>query len=203
MLTRFKTRLATLSKPLRWTAGLAAAFVLLSIANTTAPYRVTYNGSASLPTGLYLVHLTDELPARGELAVFTYQSPIWAQDRRYARDGDLFIKHLAGLPGDQVATHGRHTWLVLADGVEQDLGFNLLRDSRDRPMVSVDFGASTVIPAGSYFMSSTWNPKSLDSRYLGLIPRERIAGVATPLWVNKTVPADDLAALAQEQEPQS
>jgi conjugal transfer pilin signal peptidase TrbI len=86
----------------------------------------------------------------------------------------VFGKIVAGVPGDRIELRGRE---VIVAG--RAVG---LAKPTSRTGVPVATIAPGVIPPDHYFVM-TPHPDSLDSRYamIGLIPRARILGVATPV----------------------
>ena len=130
-------------------------------------------------------------PRRGEIVVF--YSP---------HDGQRLVKRVVGLPGDTLEL--RHNTLILNGEpvTYRPLAEDLLRDVApgDRavqqyageelpgrthavaaiPRVAArrDFGP-VVVPEGQYFMMGDNRDDSFDSRYFGMVERQRIVGEAT------------------------
>jgi signal peptidase I len=146
--------------------------------------RLAYNVKVPL-TDIIVSRLAD--PQRGDIVTFT--SP---------QDGRRLIKRLIGLPGDSVAMRdkrltingravdyaaldratdidgGRRTALRLVETVDASAHrIQWLDGVRNAP----DFGP-LVIPADHYLMLGDNRDNSADSRYIGLVPREKIIGRA-------------------------
>ena len=128
-------------------------------------------------------------PARGDIVVFF--SP---------RDGERLVKRVVGLPGDTLELRNE---VLLVNGVAQrysprDPGpfqWDVFEDGS--PVVAVEhlglrdhyvlalpgraamrsFGPC-VVPQGQYFMMGDSRDNSLDSRFFGAVPRDRIVGRA-------------------------
>lgn len=133
-------------------------------------------------------------PARGDIVTFT--SP---------EDGTRLIKRVIGLPGDTIEMRGKR---ILVNG--RAAGYETLRIA-DEPLAQPglkalhleedtfdsrheiqwlsqhgqrdDFGP-IVIPTDRYLMLGDNRDNSADSRYFGLVPRERIIGRAERILVS-------------------
>jgi len=130
-------------------------------------------------------------PARGEVVVFF--SPA---------DGMRMVKRVIGLPGDTVELRDNRLFLngraveyaaldvttipaiPAAQQPQHDFASELLA-GRQHPVMATpalpaqrSFGPTTV-PAGHYFMLGDNRDNSLDSRYFGPVPREKIVGRST------------------------
>ena len=108
--------------------------------------------------------------ARGDLVVFEAQGlePAFA-------DGTLLVKRLAGLPGDLVdvtAAGDRVNGQLLADGLA--LAGQLGHEA-------ADFTRHYRVPQGQFLALGT-DPSSLDGRYYGPLPQDRIRGRARVLF---------------------
>jgi signal peptidase I len=134
-------------------------------------------------------------PARGDIAVFF--SP---------GDGSRLVKRVIGLPGDTIELRAD---VLYVNGVAQRYSpadpSPFLKDVfEDRnPVLAVEhlgprghyvmalpgrpamrsFGPC-VVPPGRYFMMGDSRDNSLDSRYFGTVPRDRIVGRATEVLVS-------------------
>lgn len=108
--------------------------------------------------------------AHGELVVFEAQGlePAFA-------DGTLLVKRLAGLPGDRIdvtAKGVRVNGQLLAEGLA--LAGKLGHDP-------ADFTRHYRVPQGQ-FLALGSDPSSLDGRYYGPLPQDRIRGRARVLF---------------------
>lgn len=135
-------------------------------------------------------------PARGDIAVFF--SPA---------DGRRLVKRVIGVPGDVLEMRENELCVngVAATYGELDPSFvePLERDQRSffhfareemsgraHPIMTAPLGSayrsfgSLTVPAGQYFMMGDNRDDSLDSRWFGFVPRERIVGRATAVVVS-------------------
>jgi signal peptidase I len=137
-------------------------------------------------------HLTrGEDPARGDIVVF--DSPA---------DGTTLIKRVAAIPGDTIALDGERLIVngvtaryAAADG--SAIAGLPARTRAAAPLALLESGltaphrilllpgrsapstmAPVTVPGGMYFMLGDNRDNSADSRYIGLVPRERIVGRA-------------------------
>jgi signal peptidase I len=146
-------------------------------------------------TDIPLAHLGD--PRRGDIA--TFSSP---------RDGTRLIKRIVAIPGDRVEVRDD---VLLVNGIAstydglrlepEPLGKGRAttalhateHNGRDARSVQFlpraarrDFGPLTV-PAGHYFMLGDNRDNSEDSRWIGVVPRERLIGRAHHLLVSADI----------------
>lgn len=145
-------------------------------------------------TDIRLARLGD--PRRGDIA--TFSSP---------RDGTRLIKRIVALPGDTVEVRDGvlrvngevATYDGLHDEAEPLAGGRATRalhatehiggDARQVQFLARggrDAGPLTV-PAGSYFMLGDNRDNSEDSRYIGVVPRERLIGRAHHLLASADI----------------
>lgn len=134
----------------------------------------TWNLSASLPRGLYLVE-RGRAPERGSIVLLavpdSFRPLVRARD--YLPVAASLLKVVVGLPGDVACVRGAS--LVVNGRV---LGSVLSGDSRGRPLAPTRFCG--VLPAGSAFVA-TPAPLSFDSRYFGPVRLSALT-VVRPLW---------------------
>ena len=172
-----------------------------------SPWRLSVNLTPSEPRGVYIVHHTGPIPARGlhygELVQFRYECPATLMTVRtgpaagatyYAcadapvapyPDGTLFIKQVMGLPKDVVTETHDIVQLHLANGRLVRAGRVLTDapDGRPVPYHAVWAKGGTIIPAGHWYAGSVRVPQSYDSRYFGLVSTLQIVGTVRPLWL--------------------
>lgn len=155
---------------------LLASCVVASTFVTKHDPLVVWNASASVPIGLYAVQpigklaVTDLVVARPTEALQG-----WLAKRHYLAQGVLLIKRVAALPGQRICRNGR---AVTVDGI--DMAAAQERDHVGRPL-PVWSGCLSVAP-GQVFLLNWDEPASLDGRYFGTIPSEKLIGRAVPLW---------------------
>lgn len=115
--------------------------------------------------------LKGEPPRKGELFAFEYQG----QEAGAHRKGELFVKFLAGVPGDLVVRDGR-TFSI--DG--KSLGTAKASSLSGAALEAANPG---VIPSG-YLYAYAPHKDALDSRYalMGLVPRGSVIGRAIKLF---------------------
>ena len=169
-------------KPSLLAAAALAAVILTLVVSPIVP---AWNRSSSIPEGLYLA--TDAsaatVLARGQLACFPYENPEWVK-KPYLYKGEILCKYVMGMPGDIVKTTAGGANQICSAGRCADVGVALKRDSRG-DATSPPVFSDTVIPEGSYYMGSTRRPNSLDSRYLGLVPKTKIVKTLVPVLVQQ------------------
>lgn len=157
--------------------------------------RLAYNLKLPL-TDILLAHLGD--PQRGD--VVTFSSP---------RDGVRLVKRIVGLPGDVIAMENKKltvngqpaNYLPLDAGVEEIApGQNgpvlRLREEIGSHAYEVQWladlqNASTFgplsIPSDQYLMLGDNRDNSADSRYIGLVTRERLIGRVERILVSADI----------------
>ena len=150
-------------------AVAAIAFIgARTLADGVGRYRFGINETSSLPNWAFIIDRSNHRPQRGQLVQFI------APDNPYYPHGSLFVKHVWGLPGDQVERRGREYFIG-----GRDLGFAKPFSQTGR---ATSLGPIGIIPAGHYYVG-TVSRDSLDSRYgeIGWIDSDRIVGVAEPV----------------------
>jgi conjugal transfer pilin signal peptidase TrbI len=147
--------------------NITAFFAALTlIYGSTFFYAIGFVMSDSIGASLVVIDKRST-PTRGDLAAFAYSgTPIGMY-----RSGDLFVKYMAGLPGDTIIVSGREVFLNGAF-----VGYAKTHAKSGVPLSPVDSG---VIPHGYFYARSTHHD-SLDSRYSvsGLVPVSAIVGRA-------------------------
>lgn len=166
-------------RPRRWIgagAVIALALALITIRSLDAPLLL-YPSSASLPAGLYMRSF--ETVQVGSIVAF----PAPAVARRYKeRDGAqvpsayLFIKPVAAGPGDRVCNdpvNGLEINGVWLAPVAQS-------DSRGRSLPV--WRSCRLLRDKEFFLFSNAVPNSFDSRYFGIVPRQKILAAYQRIW---------------------
>ena len=143
-----------------WAAALAVVWLALVS-------RVYVNASWSDGAWGYLVLPLTDAPQRGDAVLF---------DPPEAAGSPIpYLKTVRGLPGDRLEVDGnRRVWV---NGTILGVAKTHARDGR-----ALEEAAPGVIPPGRYYVHAD-HADSHDSRYaeIGLVPRERIRGLALPL----------------------
>lgn len=149
---------------------LCSAVLFLGIAGwiSTTWLEFNINLTHSLPGTLYVVQKGASF-GQGDLIAFR-----WHGGANYPA-GATFIKHVSGMPGDQVKREGNTIWVN-----DQYIGVAKPVTKSGMPLSPT---APGTIAAGTYFVS-TPNPNSLDSRYAltGNIPQSAIIGKAYAIF---------------------
>jgi len=150
----------------RW--GIGYLGVVLAAAWFQANYVLGLNASSSLPQHLFLIH-KGGLPQRGDYVVFR-----WLGGAPYPA-GVIFVKVLAGLPGDLISRTDRD-FFVNGTPVGH-------AKSVSRAGLALEPGPTGTLPAGRYYVLAP-HPDSLDSRYrlMGWISESQIIGRAYALF---------------------
>lgn len=163
---------------------IAAALAAVLAVQAASPVSPAWIKSESLPLGLYLATRYEGGPlARGQLACFPYENPSWAK-KKYLYKGEIVCKYILGVPGDVLTTLPTDIHQVCHKNQCTGLGLILRHDANGR---AVDHPVWThfTIPEQTYYLGSTRRPNSLDSRYLGLIHRNKIVKTLVPLLVEQ------------------
>jgi len=126
------------------------------------------NPTASQPYRLFVI-FKEQPPQRGDLVAFRFPGS------RYYKEGVLFVKEVEGLPGDRLEIGSDR--IVRLNGAFLDT----VRATDSKGEAVKPFLFDSVIPNGAYFLYSPAR-NSYDSRYYGLIGKERIVGKVIPLF---------------------
>ncbi|TPI57468.1 S26 family signal peptidase [Mesorhizobium sp. B3-1-7] len=160
-------------------AMLAAVVATVAPAAVEMPTLLLWNASASAPIGLYAIRKMAVATA-GALAVV--EPPVtvarFAAKRGYLPRGVPMLKHIEGLPGQQVCRIGR---VITVDGLA--MGAALERDRKGRALP--DWQGCRIIAADEIFVMNRKVQDSLDGRYFGPFPVGSIVGRAMPLWTDE------------------
>ena len=154
--------------------------------------RLAYNVKVPL-TDIILARLAE--PGRGDIVTFT--SP---------QDGRRLIKRIIGLPGDRIAMRDKRLTIngeavsYVPISAETDLETGGRTAAAQQLMETADTGSHRiqwldgvrnaadfgplVIPADRYLMLGDNRDNSADSRYIGLVSRERLTGRAERVLVS-------------------
>jgi len=138
--------------------------------------RLIWNGSASVPIGLYNLRPAGRLQI-AELVVVRPPNALaqFLASRRYLPEGALMLKQVLALPGQIVC---RNVRTITVDGIAT--GEALDHDARGRPL-PVWQGCQRIAKSEVFLMN--WKSKvSLDGRYFGPLPMTSVIGRADPFW---------------------
>jgi conjugative transfer signal peptidase TraF len=150
-----------------WSSLVLGGLVLAAVVSTR---WVRLNLSPSLPYGLYrLAALRAPLP-RGALVVL----PVPASVQPWRWWFSPLLKPVAGVPGGVVCHLGGTLYV---DSIDYGA---VHQAAHGMPLPRIGEGCS-VIPEAHVFLA-THAPKSLDSRYFGLVPVGALTAQAFPLW---------------------
>ena len=124
-------------------------------------WTLAVNLTESLPQKLFVIHKGPFKPQLGMLAAFPLPKRI--ADVHGYREGSVWVKRIAGLPGERITVNGRK---VFVGG--RPAGKAMMSAT---PVGPLDPAVEGTIPAGQVFLAGE-SGNSLDSRYrsFGLIP---------------------------------
>ncbi|ENZ81618.1 MULTISPECIES: S26 family signal peptidase [Caulobacter] len=136
--------------------------------------RLILNTTASAPLGFYW--LDGRAPRAGDLALVRPPMDLarWMASRRYLPLNVPLIKRIAAVKGQSVCIQAG---VVHIDGVA-------VARVLDRDRLGRTLTASTLcrhLGPGEIFLLNA-DPRSLDGRYFGPLPRQTVVGRLTPLW---------------------
>ncbi|MFH0810118.1 MAG: signal peptidase I [Pseudomonadota bacterium] len=160
----------------RQAAWLVGAWVVLFIGLLAGArvvsrhYVLGLNLEPCLKQRLFIIVCKDARPRQGDFVSFRFM----VAGDRYHHFGQVFIKRVAGVPGDELSVQGRS---YLLNGVH--VGNARRHDSQGRPVGH--FSWSGRIPAGKYFAMGD-SPDSYDSRYWGFVNEAWVIGKAVPIF---------------------
>jgi len=156
-------------------------------------YGIRYNPTNSIPSGFWRVSKTAKTFHYGQvISICPTNTTVFrlGHTRGYLGSGmckggyQPLLKPIAALPGDKVTVTRSAIWV---NGKVLQNSSMLPNDSNGRPMPQIRLGRH-IVPAGSVWLISSYNPKSFDSRYYGPLPIRNIEGVAKPIWVRSEAP---------------
>lgn len=141
--------------------------------------KLIWNGSASVPIGLYAVHPIADLHL-GELVLVRPPVAIarYLEERGYLAMGVPILKQVLALPGQSVCRFGR---AIAVEGTA--VGDALDRDRLGRSLPV--WRGCRIVAEGQVFLMNRWSASSFDGRYFGPLPASTVIGRATPLWIAK------------------
>jgi conjugative transfer signal peptidase TraF len=150
-------------------------FILVSFFKTQG-YAVTYQPTASMPRGFYLIVPIKKIE-RGDLVVFFPPESIKKilLAKHLIPDSGLLMKYVYGLPGDLVCVKQRMLWLNHCPVAK------VLHLKIDNESLSAAAFCGKLIE-NQYLLLSPNNLRSFDSRYFGPVKQMAIVGKAKLLF---------------------
>jgi conjugative transfer signal peptidase TraF len=156
----------------------AVAILAATIVAKPAPIYI-WNGSESVPVGLYRVRPADNHHVTELLAVQPPEQLATYLDRNgYLPTGVPMLKRVLALPGQTVC---RTEGSITVDGIE--MGEARERDSRGRPLPVWE--GCNVVGEGELFLMNWQAADSFDGRYFGLTPATAVIGRVLPVWTRE------------------
>ena len=168
--------------------GPVLAWALAALLTSTLGLRLSplrFNHTRSLPRGLY--RLTHEPLRRGDLVSACLPQAVSDLGRRrgYLHSGvcpsgvEPVLKRILAVPGDTVDVDVRGLSL---NGVPIEHSASVQTDHLGRPLTSFPSGFYH-LGRSDYWLLSTYDPMSWDSRYFGPIERANILSTVRPVWL--------------------
>lgn len=158
-------------------AAMTVSVTAIVVAELADPVPVLmWNGSASVPLGLYRVERATTL-GRGDLVLVRppEEARQLAIERGYLPAGVPLVKRIAARAGDHVCAASGRVTINGAHAAEA-----MKADRLGRPLTPW-IGCRT-LERDEFFVLMTSVPASFDSRYFGPIGRAAIVGRVVPLW---------------------
>ena len=152
-------------------AIVAVPFAMMSI------FGLILNTTASVPLGLY--RKVGAPIQRGSYVLFRLPTPVTA-GRPYA-EGQL-IKKVAAMEGDVVSIERTG---VTVNGARQPNSVPLPIDVNGRALPSLSIEHYRLGP-GELLVMSSFNPRSFDSRYFGMVQQRSVLSVLVPVITSGT-----------------
>jgi len=154
-------------------AACIAALILLRVCGLVRPFYVPTGGmSPAVSPGDHVfmegISFLFRKPRRGDIVVFKTDG----LDEAIVPPGQLFIKRVAGEPGDRVR---------ISEGNLSVNNKKISLSNRRGEITYSDGGvpaiqAGITVPRGCYFVLGDNSTNSLDSRFWGSLPRDHIIG---------------------------
>ena len=175
-----------MKKPIKILAASALA-VSVSLFVLSIGFQICgiyINTTPSLPVGFYKA--VDEPIANGAYVAFCPpQDAVFdmAMDRSYINQGDcpggygLLLKRVFALSGDSVSIDQAG---IFVNGEHLPNSAQLKADAEGHALPQ--YRLQTVLNDAEYLLLSDVNPQSFDARYFGLIARDQIKQVVSPIF---------------------
>jgi conjugative transfer signal peptidase TraF len=146
------------------------------------------NHTASLPMGLWRIEVRGGAIGRGDIvSICPPDTPVFgvARARGYVPHGrcpggyEPLLKPVAAIAGDIVTvTPGG----LLVNGRAMPNSAALAADSAGRPLPRQP-ACSFTVAEGEFWLVSSFNAASFDSRYFGAVPASLVIGTVRPVWI--------------------
>jgi conjugative transfer signal peptidase TraF len=163
----------------RLAAAAAAGFMAAALCATLLwPPRplLLWNGSASVPIGLYRIGSPGMISRGDSVAAWPPENARrLASDRHYLPSGVPLVKRVAGVAGDRICAIGEAVFL---NG--DVLAFRLAEDRLGRPLPW--WTGCRDLQQGDLFLLMPAVPGSFDGRYFGVTAKNNVIGRASLLW---------------------
>jgi signal peptidase I len=151
---------------------LPAQWIARAFKVPTAAMEPTFQGaSKGTPDHIIIDRLTYRLsePGRGDLVVFSTKGISGIPE-----EASLYVKRVAGLPGEKIELRDGH---VFANGRK------LTEQDGIPPFFYVPTSHESYnVPEGEYFMLGDNSRNSFDSRYWGCVPRHNLVGRVSRIY---------------------
>lgn len=138
-----------------------------------------WNGSESVPTGLYRVQEAGQLMVP-ELVAVRPPGPLarFLDVNGYLPSGAPMLKRVAAVQGQEVCRTGLS---IIIDRIE--MGAARERDGRGQPLPT--WQGCRIMAKDEIFLMNWQSAGSLDGRYFGPIPSSAVIGLALPVWTRE------------------
>jgi conjugative transfer signal peptidase TraF len=159
-------------------SSVAITLLMGTIVAEPSPVYI-WNGSGSVPVGLYRLHQAGDHYVT-ELVAVRPPEPLatFLDLNGYLPIGVPMLKRVLALPGQTVCRDGN---TISVEGIE--MGEAQERDSRGRPLPV--WQGCDVVGQGELFLMNWQSAVSLDGRYFGLTPSTSVIGRAHPVWTTE------------------
>lgn len=164
-----------------WAMAIAAALVIVPSFALWSP-RLLWNGSASVPIGLYLLRPVEHVAVGNLVAVLPPpELSAFLDERGYLPRHVPLLKHVVALTGATICRAGN---TITVD--QSIVGFAHLLDSLGRRLPRWE--GCRRLTNGEIFLMNPEAPDSLDGRYFGALPSTAITARLVPVWVQSGSP---------------
>jgi len=150
------------------TITIIAFVLIISVASLKNRYLIIHNKSTSLSARWFVIS-KGKLPQKDQIFAFK------AKENPAYKTGEIFIKIVGGISGDEVVTKEKDFYITNQFG-DKFIGTAKTVSLKGQPLTMSDSG---IIPPHYYFAYTT-HKDSYDSRYqqIGLVNETQIIGTA-------------------------